>query len=318
MVKKRILVTGIAGFIGFHTAKKLFENGHFVIGLDNFNDYYEVNLKEDRAKILAQMGVSIKRGDVTSADFVLHLLEEHSITHIVHLAAQAGVRHSFNNPQSYIHANIDGFLSILEACRKHPEIPLVYASTSSVYGTNTKIPFSVEDRTDGPSSLYAVTKKTNELMAYSYGHLFGIQTIGLRFFTVYGPWGRPDMSYFLFTKAAFEKKVIQVHDIEHMGRDFTYIDDVVDGILSAIEYAKSGIFNIGNSNPEPLRKLIELIEKETGTLLEKKHLPMHVSEVAMTYADIKETTNILKFYPKISLEEGISRFVAWYKNYYNV
>lgn len=316
MNKKRILITGAAGFIGFHTARAFAKRGDHVIGLDNFNDYYDVNLKKNRAKELSQLNIDVIEGDLCQPDVLKNLLEKHDISHFVHLAAQAGVRYSLVNPQAYINANITGFLNVLEACRHRPETKLIYASSSSVYGTNTKIPFSVDDRTDHQASLYGVTKKTNELMAYNYHHLYKIPVTGLRFFTVYGPWGRPDMAYYSFTKAILEGQTIDVYDYEKMRRDFTYIDDVVSGILSAVDLgAPHEIFNLGNHRPEPLSALIGAIENALGIKAKLRHLPMQPGDVASTYADIRHSQQQLNFVPKISLEEGIPLCVEWYKKY---
>jgi UDP-glucuronate 4-epimerase len=314
---KNVLITGAAGFIGFHLAKALHKRGDRVVGYDNYNAYYDTQLKHDRAKQLIQLGVPVIQGDICDAQQLLQVMQQHETTHIVHLAAQAGVRYSLQNPQAYLKSNIDGFLNVLELCRSHPHLKLTYASSSSVYGQNTKIPFAVEDRTDEPASLYAMTKKSNELMASSYHHLFGISVTGLRFFTVYGPWGRPDMAYFLFTKAIVEGRPIDVYNQGNMQRDFTYIDDIVAGTIAAIdcEYACE-IFNLGNHQPEPLLGLIELIEKEVGLVAQKRWLPMQAGDVVSTYADIEYSTAKLGFLPTISLEQGIGRFIKWYKAYY--
>jgi UDP-glucuronate 4-epimerase len=313
MVSKRILITGAAGFIGFHVALALQARGDEVVGLDNFNDYYDPSLKKERAKLLALKGVNIIEGDVCAISLLQHLFEEKSFTHIVHLAAQAGVRYSLINPQAYIKANIDGFLSILELCRQYPHVPLIYASSSSVYGTNTKIPFAVDDRTDGQASFYGVTKKTNELMAYTYHHLYGISVTGLRFFTVYGPWGRPDMAYFSFTKAILEDKPIDVYHYGDMQRDFTYIDDIVAGVIAAIDLAAPcEIFNLGNHRPEPLALLISAIEESLGKKAHKHYLPMQPGDVEVTYADIESSQQKLGFIPKVTLQNGIQEFVKWY------
>lgn len=316
MTAKRILITGAAGFIGFHTACYLKSRKDFIIGLDNFNDYYTPGLKRERAKELDRLGIQVIDGDICDTERLGCMIAEHGITHIVHLAAQAGVRYSLVNPQAYIKANIEGFLSILEVCRQSPSIPLIYASSSSVYGTNTKTPFSIEDRTDGQASLYGVTKKTNELMAYTYHHLYGLSVTGLRFFTVYGPWGRPDMAYYSFTKAIMEGKPIDVYNYGKMKRDFTYIDDIVNGVTAAIDLgAKCEIFNLGNNHPEPLSALVENIEEAVGKKAHMRHLPMQAGDVEATYAEIGYSQKGLEFVPRVSLREGIFKFVDWYKSY---
>lgn len=313
MASKRILITGAAGFIGFHLALALSARGDIVIGLDNFNDYYDPSLKRQRAELLAAQGIEVIEGDVCDQKLLHQLMKGHAITHIAHLAAQAGVRYSLVNPQTYIKSNIDGFLSILETCRQFPGVPLIYASSSSVYGTNTKTPFSIEDRTDGQASLYGVTKKTNELMAYTYHHLYNIPVTGLRFFTVYGPWGRPDMAYFSFTKAILEDKTIDVYHYGKMQRDFTYIDDIVKGIVAAIDLGAScDIFNLGNHRPEPLASLVTAIEDALGKKAQLRHLPMQPGDVEATFADIELSQKKLGFKPDVSLKEGIGKFAKWY------
>lgn len=318
MAEKRILITGAAGFIGFHAALSLKERGDKIVGLDNFNHYYDPMLKRDRAQELVRQGVEVLEGDICHPGLSSELIVKHGITHVVHLAAQAGVRYSLVNPQAYIKANVEGFLSVLEACREHPSIPLIYASSSSVYGTNTKIPFSAQDRTDSQASFYGVTKKTNELMANTYHHLYGLSVTGLRFFTVYGPWGRPDMAYYSFTKAIMEGKPIDVYHYGKMRRDFTYIDDIVKGIVAAVDLgAKCEIFNLGNHSPEPLSALIQIIEDALGKKAQMRHLPMQAGDVEATYADISESQRRLGFAPKVSFKEGMLRFIDWYKNYTN-
>lgn len=317
MKKKSILVTGAAGFIGFHLCQALNSRGDFVIGLDNFNDYYTPQLKHDRAKQLEKQGVQVITGDILNPTILEEIVVKNKITHIVHLAAQAGVRYSLVNPSAYVSANINGFLNILELCRKHPHIYLTYASSSSVYGTNTKIPFSITDPTNHQASFYGVTKKTNELMAHTYHHLYNIPVTGLRFFTVYGPWGRPDMAYFSFTKAILEKRPIDVYNFGKMSRDFTYIDDIVQGIIAAVDLESSHeLFNLGNHKPEPLASLIELIEETLGKKAEQRHLPMQSGDVEATYADIDYSKEKLGFLPKTGLKEGISHFIDWYRKYF--
>lgn len=316
MTRKNVLITGIAGFIGFHLASALHQRGDTVIGLDNFNDYYSISLKRDRARILTTQGITIIEGDITDPTILPQIIENYGITHIVHLAAQAGVRYSLVNPHAYISTNITGFLNVLEACRQRPNICLTYASSSSVYGTNTKTPFTTEDPTDHQASLYGVTKKTNELMAYTYHHLYGIPVTGLRFFTVYGPWGRPDMAYFLFTKAILEGNPIDVYDYKKMQRDFTYIDDIIEGITAAVDLeADLEIFNLGHHQPEPLEMLIETIEQSLGKKAKLNHMPKQAGDVECTYADIEHSQARLNFSPTVSLQQGIPHFVDWYLNY---
>ena len=257
---KRILITGAAGFIGFHLARQLQMRGDFVIGLDNFNSYYDVQLKKMREQLLLQEGVEVQDADIRNTSFIKDLILQHGITHIVHLAAQAGVRYSFANPDDYVSSNLQGFASILEACRIKSSMKLIYASSSSVYGLNEKIPFSVDDRTDQPANLYGATKKANEVMAHAYHHLYGLSTTALRYFTAYGPWGRPDMAYYRFTQHICEGKPIQIFNRGKMRRDFTYIDDIVNGTIAAIDLgAPNEIFNLGNNRPIDLLYLIELL-----------------------------------------------------------
>ena len=315
-LKKNILVTGAAGFIGFHLSSALHARGDKVVGYDNFNDYYNPLLKRDRCKELVRQGIYVEEGDISDIESLARIVRENEITDIVHLAAQAGVRYSLNNPHAYIQANITGFLNVLEICKKNPRIKLTYASSSSVYGLNKKIPFSTEDRTDQQASLYGVTKKTNELMAQTYHHLFGISMTGLRFFTVYGPWGRPDMAYFSFTQAIVEGRPIEIYNQGNMLRDFTYIDDIISGTIAAIDL-RSGceVYNLGSHSPEKLLDFIHLIEQELGKEAKKIFLPMQAGDVVSTYADIETSAEILGFKPKTTLREGIKKFVDWYKNY---
>lgn len=310
---KHVLVTGIAGFIGFHLAKALHARGDVVLGLDNFNDYYDPMLKRARADELKKLDIQVVEGDLCDGKLLDTLVTQHQVTHLVNLAAQAGVRYSLENPQAYIKANVEGFVNVLETCRKHSEIKLVYASSSSVYGLNKKIPFSVEDRTDHPASLYGATKKMNELLAGTYHHLYHMHVTGLRFFTVYGPWGRPDMAYYHFTKAIQEGQPIKIFNHGHMRRDFTYIDDIVDGIISAVDLGlKNEVFNLGNNQPVNLMEMVALIEKSLGKKAQKMLYPMQAGDVTETYADIDYTREKLGFNPKTRLEEGIPRFVEWY------
>ena len=316
-MSKRILITGAAGFIGFHLANHLAARDDKVYGYDNFNAYYMPKLKRDREKILKAKGIQILDADICNVTSLNHCIEKNEITHLVHLAAQAGVRYSIDHPQEYVKANLEGFVNILEACRHFPSLKLTYASSSSVYGLNSKIPFSVVDRTDQQASLYGVTKKTNELMAASYHHLYGIKTTGLRFFTVYGPWGRPDMAYLSFTKAIFEGRPIELFNHGNMERDFTYIDDIVEGTIAAIDLeADLEIFNLGNHKPVKLLKFVETLEHAIGKKAEKILKPMQPGDVVSTFADIEHSQKKLLFQPKTSLEKGISHFVDWYKKYY--
>ena len=314
---KKILITGAAGFIGFHSALHHHRRGDVVVGYDNFNDYYDPQLKRARAKILEEEGVVMIEGDICDGAKVAEIVDDNKITHVLHLAAQAGVRYSLENPQAYITSNIEGFLTLLEVMRQRPHIPFVYASSSSVYGLNEKIPFSVDDVTDRQASLYGATKKSNELMAHTYHHLFGIPVTGLRFFTVYGPWGRPDMAYFSFTKAILEGKTIDVYNNGDLSRDCTYIDDIVDGVAAAIDLgAECEMFNLGNNEPETLENFIGIIEEALDIKANKRYLPMQAGDVMQTFADIDHSKELLGFEPKTSLTEGIKKFVAWYKGYY--
>lgn len=312
-MSKRILLTGAAGFIGYHLAKALFKRGDFVVGLDNFNPYYSPKLKKTRAMLLRDLGIEVIKGDLVRLPLLKELFSKHAFTHVVHLAAQAGVRYSFENPKSYLSSNIDGFLSILELLREAPEVPLIYASSSSVYGCNEKVPFGVQDRTDQPANLYAATKKANELMAYSYHHLYKIPMTGLRFFTVYGPWGRPDMAYYSFSKAICEGTPIHLFSQGKMQRDFTYIEDVVDGTLKALDLsAPFELFNLGNHQPIDLLTFVKLLEKHLG---KKAHLTLEgerPGEVPTTFADLSHSQKMLGYEPKTSLDEGLSHFARWF------
>lgn len=311
-MKKRVFVTGAAGFIGFHLAEELAKRGDAVIGYDNFNDYYSPELKRQRANLLKKAGVSVVEGDICDHNLLQKTIEQHQTTHIVHLAAQAGVRYSLLNPQAYVKSNVEGFINILEICRQRG-MKLTYASSSSVYGLNQKVPFSVEDQTDAQASFYGVTKKSNELMATTYHHLYGIAVTGLRYFTVYGPWGRPDMAYYSFAKAIVEERPIEVYNHGKLQRDFTYIDDIVQGTVSAIDLgAKCEIFNLGNHQPVELMHFIHVIEEALGKKAKLKMMPMQAGDVHVTYADIAHSTKKLGFVPKTSLEEGIPRFVRWF------
>lgn len=314
-MKKRILVTGAAGFVGFHLSKALHARGDHVIGYDNFNDYYDPNLKIARNKSLKNDGIRIIKGDISNKKKLLSLVEKEEITHIAHLAAQAGVRYSLINPDAYVESNLAGFVNILEICR-HTGAKLTYASSSSVYGANTKIPFSEKDFTDNPVSLYGATKKANELLAYSYHKLFGISMSGLRFFTVYGPWGRPDMAYYSFAKAIKEGKTIDLFNNGKMERDFTYIDDVISGTIAAIDLEASfEIFNLGNNHPEKLGTLVTLLEKYLGKKAKTRLLPMQPGDVVATFADISHSQNKLGYSPKTSLAKGIEKFCTWFEKF---
>ncbi|NJK38463.1 MAG: NAD-dependent epimerase [Oscillatoriales cyanobacterium RM2_1_1] len=326
----KILVTGAAGFVGFHLSQRLLERGEQVVGIDNLNDYYEVSLKEARLAQLKDLkGFSFQKLDLADRAGMAALFAQQQFDQVAHMAAQAGVRYSLENPYAYLDSNLIGFLNILEGCR-HSEIKhLVYASSSSVYGTNKKIPFAVEDNVDYPVSLYAATKKSNELMAHSYSHLYQIPTTGLRFFTVYGPWGRPDMAIFLFTKAILAGKPINVFNYGKMQRDFTYIDDIVEGIIQTLQRipqaetdANSGttapykIYNIGNNQPIELGRLIEVLEDCLGQKAEKNMLPMQPGDVPITYANVDALIRDVGFSPSTPIEVGVKKFVDWYRNYY--
>jgi len=312
-----IFITGIAGFIGFHVAEALRKRGDTVVGCDNFNAYYDPKLKRDRAAILEKLGVKIIEMDICDGALLEKHVPENKITHFLHLAAQAGVRHSINHPEEYVASNLEGFVQVIEVIRRHPKIPLIYASSSSVYGLNKKIPFSESDPTDMPSSLYGATKKSNELVAHAYHHMYGISVTGLRFFTVYGPWGRPDMAYFSFTNNILKGKPLQIFNEGKMKRDFTYIDDIVAGTLAAIDLgAPCEVFNLGNHKPEDVLHLVELLEKKLKVAAVKELLPMQPSEVPVTYADISKSQKQLGFSPTTSLEKGIEKFLSWYREYY--
>lgn len=317
-MKKRIFITGAAGFIGFHLALQLAASGEHVIGYDNYNDYYDPQLKRNRASILKKAGIQVFEGDICDTHTLYNAIAQHRTTHLVHLAAQAGVRYSLTNPQAYIKSNLEGFVNILEACRIHTGMKLIYASSSSVYGRNQKVPFGIEDQTDHQASLYGVTKKSNELMANTYHHLYGIPVTGLRFFTVYGPWGRPDMAYYSFTKAILSQQPIQVFNEGKLKRDFTYIDDIVAGTIAAIDLgADCELFNLGNHQPVELLHFISILEKVLGKQAKMQMLPMQAGDVLMTYADITHSTDKLGYIPRTSLEDGIPRFVEWYQDIHN-
>jgi len=320
-----VLVTGAAGFIGFHTAQALLERGERVIGVDNLNDYYEVSLKEARLEILQhRRGFAFHRLDIADRDAVQALFKsEPDINRVVHLAAQAGVRYSLINPYAYLRSNVDGHVVLLEASRTLPRLDhFVYASSSSVYGSNTKLPFSVEDRTDNPISLYAATKKSMEAISNSYAHIYGQPLTGLRFFTVYGPWGRPDMAAFIFIRKILAGEPIPVFNHGEMRRDFTYIDDIVAGVLACLDRPPGGeggasrLYNIGNNRSEALTDFIALIERALGQTATVELLPMQPGDVKETYADIEATRRDFGFEPTTTIAEGIPRLVAWYRDYY--
>ncbi len=315
-----VLVTGAAGFIGFHLSRALLERGDRVIGYDNINDYYGTDLKYARLEILKGYdGFSFHRANLEDGPALDKVFRENSFDKVCHLGAQAGVRYSIQNPSAYVDSNLVGFLNVLESCRNNGVKDLVYASSSSVYGGNEKIPFSVEDNVDRPVSLYAATKKSNELMAHVYSHLFGINTTGLRFFTVYGPYGRPDMAYFSFTKAILAGETIKVFNHGDMKRDFTYIDDIVSGIISSIDRPfRYEIFNLGNNRPENLEHFISVIEEELSMKAVKEYLPMQPGDVPVTYADIDRSREKLGYQPVTSLEDGIGKFIKWYREHYDI
>ena len=318
----KILVTGVAGFIGFHLAKKLLQSGKRVYGIDNLNDYYDVELKQARlAQLLPYQNFTFEYLDISDRAPTADLFRDGDFEVVVHLAAQAGVRYSLDNPHAYVDSNLVGFTNILEGCRHSKIQHLIFASSSSVYGKNTKVPFAVEDRVDTPVSLYAATKKANELMAHAYSHLYQIPTTGLRFFTVYGPWGRPDMAYYKFVKAIAEDRPIDVYNYGKMMRDFTYVDDVVEGMIELIPHrAKSRppyqIYNLGNNNPVELQEFIATIEQLMGKSAQKNFLPMQPGDVLSTYADVEGLTADIGFKPTTSIALGLANFINWYQSYY--
>ncbi|MFD0589829.1 NAD-dependent epimerase [Paenibacillus sp. GCM10027627] len=331
-----VLVTGAAGFIGFHAALRLLSEGVNVVGLDNLNDYYDPKLKTDRLSVLRKYeNFTFYNGDLIDALLLNRIFNQHSIQRVLHLAAQAGVRYSLQNPKAYIESNVSGFINVLECCRQYKIQHLLYASSSSVYGSNIKTPFSESDGVDHPVSLYAATKKSNELMAHSYSHLFQLPTTGLRFFTVYGPWGRPDMAYFSFTKKIIQKEPIQVFNNGEMKRDFTYIDDIINAVRQLLDvppkpneewdrlnpdpsssYAPYKIYNIGNNKPVMLLDFIRTLEKHIGSKAIIEFCPMQAGDVKETYADIERIQSEIGFKPLTSIEDGLRQFVEWYKNYY--
>ncbi|NJK73872.1 MAG: NAD-dependent epimerase [Richelia sp. CSU_2_1] len=323
----KILVTGAAGFVGYHLAQRLLSQGQEVCGIDNLNDYYDVNLKKARLEQLQPHSkFTFQHLDLSDRTAISQLFQDQNFDRVVHLAAQAGVRYSLQNPHAYADSNLMGFINILEGCRHSKIEHLVFASSSSVYGNNTKVPFAVTDNVDRPISLYAATKKANELMAHSYSHLYDLPITGLRFFTVYGPWGRPDMAYFKFVKAIAENKPIDVYNFGKMQRDFTYIDDVIEGVVRVTEKppqssdrdntAPYKIYNIGNNSPVELLTFIEVIEKAMGKTAIKNMLPMQPGDVPSTYADVDDLMADVGFKPSTPIEQGIHQFVEWYREYY--
>jgi UDP-glucuronate 4-epimerase len=334
----KILVTGAAGFIGFHTCEMLLGRGDEVVGLDNLNDYYDVRLKEARlARLSGRPGFRFHRLDLSDRAGMEALFAQEKPQRVIHLAAQAGVRYSIQNPHAYVDSNLVGFMNILEGCRHSGVEHLVYASSSSVYGANTTMPFSIHHTVDHPLSLYAATKKANELMAHTYSHLYRLPTTGLRFFTVYGPWGRPDMAMFLFTQAILAGQPIDVFNHGKMRRDFTYIDDIVQGVVRTCDQVASvnpdwngaapdpgtssapyRLYNIGNNQPAELMHVIGCLEKTIGKTVEKRMLPMQAGDVPATYADVEDLTKAVGFKPATPIEVGIERFVAWYREYYRI
>jgi len=334
----KFLVTGAAGFIGFHVSRRLLDRGDEVVGLDNLNDYYDVRLKHDRlAQLEGQTRFRFVKADLADREAMQQVFAGDRPEVVIHLAAQAGVRYSLENPHAYVDSNLVGFMNILEGCRHHGVRHLAYASSSSVYGANTRMPFSVHHNVDHPVSLYAATKKANELMAHTYSHLFRLPTTGLRFFTVYGPWGRPDMALFMFTRAMLAGQPIDVYNHGRMQRDFTYIDDIAEGVVRVADRvpvpnpAWSGdapdpgtslapfkIYNIGNHQPVELMYFIEVLEKCLGRQAEKRLLPIQAGDVPATYADVDDLMRDVGFQPATPIEEGIARFVTWYRGYYGV
>lgn len=329
MTSSAVLVTGAAGFIGFHTSLRLLKSGKAVVGIDNLNDYYDVTLKKDRVKELEKFdNFTFVKVEISDKAQMEKLWADYGpFKRVVHLAAQAGVRYSLENPYAYITSNCMGHVTVLEMCR-HTEgfEHLVYASSSSVYGGNEKLPYSVEDNVDHPISLYAATKRADELISHSYAHLYDLPQTGMRFFTVYGPWGRPDMALFIFTKAICEGRKLPVFNHGKMKRDFTYVDDIIDGVLAALDNpptredkkAPCRVLNIGNTRSENLMDFIHLIEEELGKKAELELLPMQPGDIAETFADVDETSRLTGFKPRTTIQEGVPKFVDWYKNYYQV
>jgi UDP-glucuronate 4-epimerase len=334
MAQDAVLVTGAAGFVGFHVAQRLLQQGRTVVGLDNLNSYYDPALKDARLAILKNHDrFEFEKIDLADSEPLFALFKRHRFAHVVHLAAQAGVRYSIDHPHAYASSNLDGFLNMLEACRHNGCEHLLYASSSSVYGANTKVPFAVEDNVDHPISLYAATKKANELMAHAYSHLYRLPCTGLRFFTVYGTWGRPDMAMYLFADAITNDRPIRLFNNGEMRRDFTYVDDVTEAVVRLMEHVPQAggaagdagtsaapwrVYNIGNNKPEDLMKVVALLERELGRTAKKDFLPMQPGDVPETFADVRDLEREIGFRPKTSIEEGIRRFVAWYRDYHKV
>lgn len=318
-MNEKILVTGCAGFIGMHLSKKLLKEGFQVIGIDNLNNYYDINLKKNRLKVLKQFKNFIfKKIDIVDYKKLNLLFLDFKPDKVVNLAAQAGVRYSLKNPNAYITSNIEGFMNILECCRHHSIKGLIYASSSSVYGANTKIPFDIKDNVNKPISIYAASKKANELMAHSYSHLFQLRTTGLRFFTVYGPWGRPDMAMYIFADKISNGQEIEVFNHGQMQRDFTYIDDIINGIVNSIKHNYNcEIFNLGNSKTENLIDMIKLLEAEIGEKAKIKFKNIQPGDVKKTFADIEYSRKKINYHPKISIDKGIPAFIDWYISYKN-
>ena len=337
-MKEKILVTGSSGFIGFHLSRALLEKGYKVVGIDNMNDYYDVRLKQGRLNILEKYDdYTFYKIDLKHKEKIDSIFEKYRFDYVIHLAAQAGVRYSIENPYSYVDSNLIGFINILEACRHYPVKHLLYASSSSVYGGNKVVPFSTEHQVDHPVSLYAATKKSNELMAHTYSHLYKIPTTGLRFFTVYGPWGRPDMAYFSFTNDILNGKSIKVFNHGKMERDFTYIDDIIEGIYKLLplapktnpnwnetkdnlseSFAPYKVYNIGNNHPVQLEKFISVLEDKIGKKAEKIYMEMQPGDVIRTYADTSDLEKAIGFKPSTSIEDGLKKFADWYKEFYNL
>jgi UDP-glucuronate 4-epimerase len=332
----KMLITGAAGFIGFHLCKRLLEDGNNVLGIDNMNPYYDVNLKKSRLSLLQPYhGFEFRQLNIADRSEMESIFKKNTFDRVVNLAAQAGVRYSLHNPYAYIDSNISGFMNILEGCR-HFDVPhLIFASSSSVYGLNTSMPFSVHHNVDHPVSLYAATKKSNELMAHSYSYLYGLPVTGLRFFTVYGPWGRPDMALFLFTRAILADEPIKIFNHGNLERDFTYVDDIIEGVVNIMDRIPSGnsdwdpdkpdpgtsaaayrLYNIGNNNPVPLMEFIEVIENVLGKTAKKEFLPMQPGDVRATFADIQDLVSDIGFRPKTPIRTGIKKFMEWYIEYY--
>jgi UDP-glucuronate 4-epimerase len=329
MSDQTILVTGAAGFIGFHVARRLLAEGCTVVGLDNLNDYYDPALKTARLDVLrGERRFSFERTDLADRAAMAQLFARHRFARVVHLAAQAGVRYSIDHPHAYVDANLEGFVNVLEGCRHHGCSHLVYASSSSIYGANTKLPFSVDDKTDHPISLYAATKKANELIAHSYSHLYRLPVTGLRFFTIYGPWGRPDMAIFMFTRAILEGTPIKLFNHGKMRRDFTYVDDVTSAIMRLVDQAPrdagqaagapARIYNVGNNHPEELTHVVAVLERELGRAAVREMLPMQPGDVTETFADVTELMRDTGFRPQTSIEDGLHNFVAWYRDHYRI